>query len=43
MKSQNNPSQNPKIPKGYKQTKVGVIPNDWVIRKLGDVSERITD
>jgi type I restriction enzyme, S subunit len=36
MKSQDNPSQNPKLPKGYKQTEVGVIPNDWVVRKLGE-------
>ncbi len=24
------------IPKGYKQTEVGVIPNDWEVKKLGD-------
>ena len=23
------------IPKGYKQTEVGVIPSDWEVRKLG--------
>lgn len=26
-----------KIPKGYRQTDIGVIPNDWNIEKLGDV------
>jgi len=26
------------IPQGYKQTKVGVIPEDWKVVKLGDVS-----
>ena len=36
MKSQENPSQNPKLPKGYKQTEVGVIPEDWVVSKIGD-------
>ena len=28
-----------KIPKGYKQTEVGVIPQDWKIRKIGDIAE----
>lgn len=27
-----------KCPKGYKQTEVGVIPEDWDVRKLGDVA-----
>jgi len=26
-----------KIPKGYKQTEVGVIPEDWEVKRLGDV------
>lgn len=26
------------IPKGYKKTEVGVIPDDWEIKKLGDFS-----
>ncbi len=26
------------VPEGYKKTKVGVIPNEWEIRKLGDIS-----
>jgi len=26
------------IPKGYKQTKVGVIPEDWEVVKLGDIA-----
>lgn len=30
------------MPKSYKQTDVGVIPVDWSIKKLGDVSKRIT-
>ena len=25
------------IPKGYKQTKVGVIPQEWEVVRLGDV------
>ena len=25
------------IPKGYKQTEVGVVPEDWGVKKLGDV------
>lgn len=27
------------IMKGYKQTEIGVIPNDWEIKKIGDVAE----
>jgi type I restriction enzyme S subunit len=27
------------IRKGYKQTEVGVIPNDWEVKKLGDVCD----
>ena len=30
------------IPKGYKQTKVGVIPEDWDIVNLGDVGKVVT-
>lgn len=30
------------IPQGYKQTKVGVIPEDWKVVKLGDVAKIIT-
>lgn len=26
------------IPQGYKQTELGVIPGDWLIKKLGDLS-----
>ncbi|MGU5686364.1 restriction endonuclease subunit S [Aeromonas allosaccharophila] len=29
------------IPAGYKMTEVGVIPNDWLVRKIGDISEVI--
>jgi len=28
------------IPKGYKQIKVGVIPEEWEVVKLGDVFEK---
>ncbi len=31
------------IPKGYKQTEVGVIPEDWEVKKLGDCCRKITD
>jgi type I restriction enzyme S subunit len=27
------------IPKGYKQTEVGVIPGDWEVKKLGEISD----
>jgi type I restriction enzyme S subunit len=30
-----------KIPEGYKQTEVGVIPEDWEERSLGEVSNYI--
>lgn len=26
------------VPKGYKQTEVGVIPEDWVVRSLGEIA-----
>ena len=29
---------NKQIPQGYKQTKVGIIPEDWEVVKLGDVA-----
>ena len=28
--------KNGKIPKGYKKTKVGIIPNDWIEKKIND-------
>ena len=31
-----------KIPTGYKQTEIGVIPSDWDVKKLGDVCGKIT-
>ena len=30
-----------KIPLGYKQTELGVIPEDWDVKKLGDAAEKI--
>ena len=33
----------PLIPPGYKPTEVGVIPEDWDVRKLSEVSRKITD
>jgi len=30
-----------KIPKGYKQTEVGVIPVDWEVKKIGNVCRLI--
>ena len=29
------------VPEGYKQTKIGIVPNEWGISKIGSVSERI--
>src|SRR3989339_1762729 len=31
-----------KIPSGYKQTEIGVIPADWDVKNLGNVCEKIT-
>ena len=31
-----------KIPKGYKQTEVGVIPEDWIVRCVGDSCDLLT-
>lgn len=30
------------VPKGYKQTEVGVIPSDWEVRKLGEIADVAT-
>ena len=32
---------NIEIPKGYKQTELGVIPDDWEVKELGDISKII--
>ena len=32
----------PSIPKGYKYTEVGVIPEDWVDQSLGELSDSVT-
>ncbi|MCG2741136.1 MAG: restriction endonuclease subunit S [Syntrophaceae bacterium] len=32
-----------RVPKGYKQTEVGVIPEDWAACQLSDISTKITD
>ena len=29
------------VPEGYKRTKIGIVPNEWGISKIGSVSERI--
>jgi type I restriction enzyme, S subunit len=34
---------NSQLPKGYKLTEVGVIPEDWDTRNLVDISRKITD
>lgn len=31
------------VKEGYKQTKVGIIPEDWNLVKIGDVAEKISD
>ncbi|UJS21383.1 MAG: restriction endonuclease subunit S [Candidatus Brocadia sp.] len=31
------------IKKGYKQTEIGVVPNDWEIKKLGEVVEKFVN
>jgi type I restriction enzyme S subunit len=31
------------IPQGYKQTEIGVIPDDWEVRSLKSVASKITD
>jgi type I restriction enzyme, S subunit len=34
---------NPQPPKGYKQTEVGVIPEEWEVRSLNQACSKITD
>ena len=29
------------VPEGYKRTEVGVIPEDWIVTRLGDCGEVI--
>lgn len=31
------PQQEPTIRPGYKQTEVGIIPEDWEVKRLGDI------
>ncbi len=31
--------QNGEIPKGYKKTKVGIVPSEWEVKKLGEVAK----
>lgn len=33
------PTGNAQLPKGYKQTEVGVIPEDWEVRKIGSLGD----
>ena len=36
------PTVNSQLKNGYKQTEVGVIPNDWELNKLGEIAEVAT-
>ena len=29
------------VPKGYKQTEVGVIPEDWEVKRIGEISQPV--
>lgn len=40
MKEENHP---PLIPPGYKQTEVGVIPEDWEVKTLGSLTILLTN
>src|SRR5699024_7491874 len=31
------------VPEGYKKTPIGIIPQDWQVKKLGEVAEKICD
>ncbi|NMA68104.1 MAG: hypothetical protein GX958_01615, partial [Desulfitobacterium sp.] len=31
------------VPEGYKKTKAGIIPEDWEVKRLGELSSRIID
>lgn len=39
MKVHEKQFQDSKLPKGYKQTEVGVIPEDWVVRKTREICD----
>lgn len=32
-----------KAPKGYKKTEIGIIPEDWEVKRLKDVTEKVID
>ncbi len=31
--------QDQKVPKGYKKTEIGIIPEDWEVKKLGEIAD----
>lgn len=31
------------VPEGYKKTTIGIIPQDWQVKKLGEIAEKICD
>lgn len=35
--------QEQKIPQGYKKTEIGIIPQDWEVKKLGEICSSIKD
>jgi type I restriction enzyme S subunit len=41
VKAKDMTTQTQKIPKGYKQTELGVIPEDWEVIRLGDIGDTI--
>lgn len=36
-------AENKVIPEGYKQTEIGVIPEDWQVAEIVDISSKVTD
>ena len=45
MSSNNSPLStlnSPLIPPGYKQTEVGIIPEEWEVEQLGGLSDFVT-
>ncbi len=40
--SQSSPLNSPSIPKGYKQTEAGVVPQDWEVKPFTQVTDLIT-
>ena len=33
--------KNGEVPEGYKRTKIGIVPNEWEVSKIGNISKSV--